>query len=196
MATRVLAHDQVGAPLPHILRAHDLVGLGILEHAVLVNAGLVGKGVLADDGLVVLDRKAGDGRDIPAGAGDVLGLDARLEEQPVAAHLQGHDDFLEGGIAGPLAHAVDRDLDLPGAALHAGQAVGDGQAQVVVAVGGEDDPVRARHVLDQVAEDRLVLGGVGVAHRIRDVDGRGASADGRLDAAPQEVALGPGGVLG
>ena len=192
----MLAHDQVGAALPHVLGAHDLVGLGVLEHAVLVDAALVGEGVLADDGLVVLHRKAGDGRDIAAGPGDVLGLDACVIAQPVSAHLQRHDHFFQGGVAGPLAHAVDGDLHLPGPALHAGQAVGHGQAQVVVAVCGEDHAVGAGDVLDQVAEHRLVLGGIGVAHGVGDVDGGGAGADGGLHAASQEVALGAGGVLG
>ena len=40
---------------------HDLVGAGVLEHAVLMNAGLMGERVGADDRLVVLHHKAGDG---------------------------------------------------------------------------------------------------------------------------------------
>jgi hypothetical protein len=32
----------------------------VLQHAVLVDAGLMREGVLADDGLVVLHREAGD----------------------------------------------------------------------------------------------------------------------------------------
>jgi hypothetical protein len=39
---------------PTIFGPHDLVGLVVLEHAVLVDAGLVGKGVRAHDGLVGL----------------------------------------------------------------------------------------------------------------------------------------------
>ena len=37
---------------------HDLVGARVLQHAVLVDAGLVREGVAADDGLVRLDRLA------------------------------------------------------------------------------------------------------------------------------------------
>ena len=172
MAAGVLAHHQVRAALPDVLGPHDLVGAGVLQHAVLVDAALVGEGVLADDRLVELHRKAGDRRDVAAGAGDVLGVDAGAEGQAVAAHLQRHDDLFERGVAGPLADAVDRHLDLARAALDAGQAVGDRQAQVVVAVGGEDHLVGARHVLDQVAEHLGVFVGIAVAHRVRQVDRR------------------------
>ncbi len=42
---------------PTDLRGHDLVGLGVLQHPVLVDAALVREGVPADDRLVVLDRE-------------------------------------------------------------------------------------------------------------------------------------------
>ena len=67
-----------------------------------------------------------------------LGLDAGGQAEVVVAGLERHDDLFERGVAGALADAVDRALDLPGAGLDAGQAVGDGQAQVVVAVRADD----------------------------------------------------------
>ena len=69
------------------------------------------------------------------------------ERQPVAAHVQRHHDLLERGVAGALADAVDRALDLAGAALDRRQRVGDGQAEVVVAVRAEDHLVGVRHAL-------------------------------------------------
>ena len=196
VAAGVLAHHQVRAALPDILGPHDLVGLGVLQHAVLMDAGLVGEGVLADDGFVELHRKAGDRRDVAAGAGDVLGADLGAVGQPVTAHLQRHHHLFQRRVAGPLADAVDRDLDLTRAGLDAGQAVGDGEAQVVVAVGGEDHRVRPRHIVDQVAIDGGVFIGVGVADGVGDVDRLRSGADRRLDAATQHVPLGAGGVLG
>ena len=61
-----------------------------------------------------------------------------------------HDDLLERGVAGALAEAVDRDLDLARAGLDRGERVGRGQPQVVVAVDAD-----RRLVADQV-DDPLV----------------------------------------
>jgi hypothetical protein len=58
----MLAQHQVRLGQADILGPHDLEGLGVLEHAVLVDAALMREGVLADDGLVELHREAGDRR--------------------------------------------------------------------------------------------------------------------------------------
>ena len=68
VAARVLAHHQRGLGHADRLRRHDLVGLGVLEHAVLVDAALVREGVPADDGLVVLHRERGGRRHQLGGA--------------------------------------------------------------------------------------------------------------------------------
>ena len=78
----VLAQHQLGLRQADVLGIHDLVGGALLEHAVLVDAGFVGEGVLADDGLVALHLNAGDVRDEPAGRVQlacVLMLVAKLE---------------------------------------------------------------------------------------------------------------------
>ena len=50
-----------------VLGVHDFVGRALFEHAVLMDAGLVGEGVLADDRLVPLHLDAGDVGHQPAG---------------------------------------------------------------------------------------------------------------------------------
>ena len=59
----MLAHDQRGLRDADALRRHDLVGLRVLQHAVLVDAALMREGVPADDRLVVLHRERGRRRD-------------------------------------------------------------------------------------------------------------------------------------
>ena len=196
MAAGVLAQDQVGPRHADVLGPHDLVGRALLEHAVLVDARLVGEGVAAHDRLVALDGQAGDRREHPADRVEPLGLDAGRQAVVVEPGLQGHDDLFERGVAGALADAVDRALDLPGAGLAAGQAVGDGHAQVVVAVGADDRPVDVGHALLERADDRRVLERRRVADGVRDVHRRGAGLDGGLDDLAEEVELGPRGVLG
>ena len=56
----MLAHDQRGFLQADALRRHDLEGLGMLEHAVLMNAALMREGIPPDDRLVVLDGECSD----------------------------------------------------------------------------------------------------------------------------------------
>ena len=146
-------------------------------------------------GLVGLDGKAGEVADQPAGGRDLLGLDPRAEVGELGRpSAQGHHDLLEGGVAGPLAEAIDRDLHLASTGLDRGQGIGRGQAQVVVAVDRHgrgaadsfDDP------FDQPPE----LGRDGVADRVRDVDRRGSGRDDRLVDVEQVLEVRPRRVLG
>ena len=67
----------------HFLGPHDLVGATVLQHAVLVNAGLVRERIAPDDRLVGLHRLAGQGRQQLAGGEDFTGVDPRVERQPI-----------------------------------------------------------------------------------------------------------------
>ena len=196
VAAGVLAHHQRGLGHAHRLRRHDLVGLRVLEHAVLVDAALVREGVPADDRLVVLHRERGRRRHQLGGAVELLGIDADLVGQHVAARLDGHHDLFQRGVARALADAVDGAFDLPAAGADAGQRVGHRHAEIVVAVHREDRLLRARHLLHHGAEHLVVFLGRGVAHRVGQVDGGGAGLDGGLHAAAEIVDLGAGGVLG
>src|SRR6266581_6879720 len=111
-AAGVLAEDELVRRPPDVLGLHDLVGELLFQDAVLVDARLVGEGVLADDGLVRLDVDARDVGEEPRGAEDLLGLDTGLHPEEVLAGAERHDDLLEGGVARPLADTVDGALDL------------------------------------------------------------------------------------
>ena len=97
------------------------------------------------------------------------------------AHARRHDDFLERRVAGALADAVDGALDLTRAAGQRRQRIGDGEAEIVVAVRAPDHLVGAGHAVDQPREERLDLVGRRVADRVGQVDGRGARLDDRFD---------------
>ena len=84
------------------------------------------------------------GRELRARRREQLGADAGLEAEHLAAHLERHHDLLERGVAGALADAVDRALDLARPGLHGGERVRDREPEVVVAVHRDD---RARHVV-------------------------------------------------
>ena len=125
---------------------------------------------------------------------------ARLE-QPLAtvmavsygsrslADAERHHDLFERRVAGALADAVDRALDLAHAALDRGEAVGDGQAEIVVAVRAEDRLVGVRDAAADLLEELADVLRRRVADRVRQVDRRRAGVDRRLDDAAQEVAI-------
>ena len=192
----MLAQHQVGLGHADVFGTHDLVGRSLLEHPVLMDARLVGERVAAHDRLVALDGQPGDRREHPADRIEALGLDAGREAVVVETGLERHHDFLERGIAGALADAVDRAFDLACSGLAAGQAVGDRQAEVVVAVGADDRPLDIGHALLERADHLAVLQRRGVADGIGNVDGGGAGFDGGLDDLAKKVDLGAGGVFG
>mmetsp|Transcript_26483 Transcript_26483/g.57558 ORF Transcript_26483/g.57558 Transcript_26483/m.57558 type:complete len:712 (+) Transcript_26483:185-2320(+) len=188
---RVLAHDA------DALGLDDLVCGLVLEHAVLVDAGLVREGVLPHDGLVRLHGHARVLRHHARGEGDVL--DAQAREQAVhvvlAAEVERHRHLLEGGVAGALADAVDGALDLARPVHRPREGVAGGEAEVVLAVRRDHHVVRPGGVrldlCNQVAElvrDRD-------AHRIRDVDGCSARLDHLPEDPVQELGLGASGIL-
>src|SRR4029079_7540252 len=118
VAARVLAEHEWIPGRAHVLGAHDLVGPAILQHAVLVDPSLVRERVAPDDSLVYLNALAGERRQHLAGRIDLLGVDARRVRHPIRADLHRHDDLFERRVAGALADAVGRALDLTCAALH------------------------------------------------------------------------------
>jgi len=57
-----------------------------------------------------------------------------VEPEQALARPDRHDEFLQRGIPRALADAVDGALDLARAGTHGREAVGDGHAEVIVAV--------------------------------------------------------------
>ena len=119
MPARVLAEHQTVAGQPDALRAHDLVGLLVLQNPVLVDAGFVREGVVAHHRFVDRDQNAGDLRQQAAGGVDLPGVDPHVDGlEDVAPGLDRHHHLFERGVAGALADAVDGAFDLTGPVAH------------------------------------------------------------------------------
>ena len=112
----------------------------------------------------------------------------------VGPRPQRHHDLLERRVAGALAEAVDRHLDLAGAGLDRGERVGRREPEVVVAV--DADRGRVADEVDDPADERAELARDGVADGVGDVDRGRAGLDDRLVDLEQEVVVGARGVLG
>ena len=188
----MLAQHQVGLRHADVFGAHDLVGRSLLEHSVLMDSRLVGERVSTHDRLVALNGQPGDRREHPAGRIETLGLDAGRQAVVVETGLERHHHFLECGVAGAFADAVDRAFHLACSRLAAGQAVGDRQAEVVMAMSADDRPLDVGHALLEGADDFAVLQRRGVTDGIGNVDGRGPGFDGRLHDVAEKVDLGAG----
>lgn len=89
-------------------RGHDLVVFAVLQHAVLVNAGGVGEGAGADDGLIRRDRHIADLADGLAGAPDFMMINVGVHVHDVFAHFDRHDHFFQRAVAGAFADTVHR----------------------------------------------------------------------------------------
>ena len=160
-----------------------------------MDARLVGKGVLADDGLVGLHVDAGDVREQPRGLEDLLGLHGGLEAKEIPTGAQRHHDLFERGVAGALADAVDGAFHLAGAVHERGQRVGHRLAEVVVAVDGQNRLVDAVDPLPDVRDALRPLRRDGVADRVGDVDRAGAGVDDRRQHVAHVVEVGARGIL-
>ena len=196
MAPGMLAqHDRVGLQADR-RRIHDLVGRAVLQHAVLMDPGLVGEGVAAHDRLVRLNRIPREPRDEPARAGNLLRVEGRVEADARAARPQQHHDLLERRVARALADPVDRALDLTGARGQPGERVRDREPEVVVAVDGDHDLREIRHEAVELAEHVRILVRHRVPDRVGDVDRRRALLDRRLHDLGHELHVGAASVLG
>ncbi len=198
----VLAHHQPAPGPADRLGGHDLVGRALLQHAVLVDAGLVREGVGAHDRLVRRHNDPGVAADQRADPAERLTADAApIGAVVVAARAQRHHDLLQRGVAGPLAEAVDRHLDLPRARADCRDRVGGRQPEVVVVVATVD---HAAGQLRRALRDPFADGGEHpralvrqrVADGVGQVDRRRAGPDRHLADPAEEIEVGAGRVLG
>jgi hypothetical protein len=196
VAAGVLAEDDLGAGVADLDRVHDLVGVPVGQHAVLVDAGLVGEGVGPHHALVGLHRVAGQQADQARGAGDLARVHGAGVAHGGAVGAQHHGDLLHGAVAGPLADAVDGHLDLAGARPHGRDRRGDRDAEVVVAVHAPDHVAGPWYLLLEPGDQLGELVGQHVADRVRHVDGGRPGRDGRPVDLLEEGRVRAGGVLG
>ena len=188
-------HDQ--AFRPHRFGVHNLVGLAVPQHAVLMDARLVGEGVAPHHRFVERHHVTGQPGHQPAGGHDLLGVGPHFHTEMILTGFDRHNHLLGGSVACPLPDAVDGPLNLTGPGVDGGQGVGHRQPQVVVAVGGDDHIVPpAGHLVVHPAQQLHVVFGGGEPHRVRDVDGGGPLLHRRPATGDHKVGVGAGGVLG
>ena len=155
----------------------------------LMYAGLVGKGIGAHNGLVPLDLKASQGRNHPGSLVNLASVNVGADMIMIGPNLQGHHDLLERTIAGPLAQAINGTLDLAGTGANGRKRIGNGQAQIVVAVNGNDGIGYIGDIGYQIGNNPVEVLRSGVANRIGNIDGRCTSGYDGLDDLTKELGL-------
>ena len=195
MPAAVFAQHQRVFGHANALGFHDFIGFRILEHAVLVDAGLVRECVATDNGLVGLDARAGYGRHYATGRVELRGIDAGFELVVVIPCAQRHYHFLQRAVAGALPDSVDRAFHLAGAALDGAQAVGYGQAQVVVIMAAENHRLSVVQIVSQVLIQLTAFTRSDVANCIWNIQHPGSGIHGRLEIFHQVVDFRTAGVF-
>ena len=181
------------------LRGHNLVGEGVFQHPVLVDARLVVKGVAAHHRLVGGYLLADNGGDQAAGAVNLSEVDAGLGLVQLASGIQGHDDLLQGNVAGPLPNAIDSALHLVGPGPNGRQGVGYRHPQIVVAMDRKGDRAAVLlpvEVFPQPGNKLPHLLRGNIPHRVRDIDGGGSGIHSGVQGGKEKFPVATGGVLG
>ena len=174
---------------------HNFVRHRIFQNAVLVNAGLMGKGVGPDNGLIRLDDNAGNHRHESAGRIDFPGIDGRLEMHQVHPGIQGHHHLFKGSIARPLPDTVDGDFRLPRPCPYARKSICGGQTQIVVAVNAQDRFMDVGCVGPHIRNQLKELFGNRVSHCIRQIYGRSPCLNDGLKDLAQKIPVASGSVF-
>jgi 2-polyprenyl-3-methyl-5-hydroxy-6-metoxy-1,4-benzoquinol methylase len=163
-------HDLAPARVADARRVDHLVGLAVLEDAVLVDARGVPEGVAADDRLVRRDRDPAPLLDEPRERADPGRIDAGVDAERRAVDAERHHDLLERGIAGALADPVHRDLHLAGAGGDRRERVRGGEPEVVLAVERDHGLLELGQARAQAGHQVAYLIRARVAHGVGQVD--------------------------
>lgn len=92
-----------------------------------------------------------------------------------------HHDLFERRVAGAFAETIDGTFDLPGAVADAGDGIGCGQTEIVMAMAGDDGFIDVGHFVLQPGDLFAVLVGKAVARGIGDVHNSRSSCNYRFN---------------
>ncbi|MNI18147.1 hypothetical protein D3C73_715450 [compost metagenome] len=195
MAPGMLAKHQLALFEPDGFRCHDFVGGFLLQHAVLVDSGLMCKSVRPHNRLVARDDHACQLADQAAGTGDFGQHQGCLGIKKLAACLQRQCYFFNSGIPRTFADPVDGTFDLVGTILNGSERVRCSHAQIIMTVGAKLDFLNIRHSVFKKLEDRTIFRWVQIAYSIRNIDYICTFPNRHCHHFSHEVAFGAAGIL-
>ena len=181
-------HNLIGAPAD-VLGTHDLVGITLFQHAILMYPGLVSECVSTNDRLVWLHRETCDTGNQTTGSKNVGGIEPAVTGEKILTGAHGHYDLLKGGVPGALAEPIDRTFNLPGPGLNRGQGIRNRDTQIVMTVHRKDYLIGVRNPVHQSCEHLAELLRHGVADCVGNVYGTRTSIDHGLKYSAKKILI-------
>ena len=135
----MFSENEPAAGHSHFFGENNFVGKRIFQDAVLVDAGFVGERIGTDYGFVRRHRYSGDRSEQAACGIDFLKADIRRGAETALPHVKCDCDFFERGISSAFADSVDCAFHLARARGDCCERIGDGEAEVIVAVCAVND---------------------------------------------------------
>jgi hypothetical protein len=114
MASAVFAEHQILAHIANIYRPHDFVSGSFFEHAILMNACLMGECVLPNDCFVALYLNSRYMGDKLTGGEYFFGVDVGFQLEVVLTGFNSHHNFFKGAVSSAFTNTIDGAFDLSG----------------------------------------------------------------------------------
>eukprot|EP00913_Durusdinium_trenchii_P035355 g33085.t1 len=172
------------------------IGVGVLQQAILMNAGFAGENVAAADRLHGRHRDAGEIGDQFAQRGELGGVDLRGAAVLIFVQRQRHGDFFERGVPRPFADSVNGALHDIRPFGDAGEGVRDREPQIVVKVNRQQCLIDVGDVVLNVTDEVACFFRRQHADRIGKADRRRPGVDCFRVAAAEVFAFGAAGIFG
>src|SRR5579859_4432076 len=157
-----------------------------------MDAAAMSEGVGADDRFGPLNLHAREPGDQAAGGDDSGGIYFYVQAEIGGTSTNGHNHIFAGGIPSTLAKAVDAGINALGTVAQGLQSVGNGQAEIIMAVGGD---AHAGELLAHISDKLAKLPGQGETDRIAERDKADALFKQHIADLQDKVMLGTGGIF-
>ena len=128
----MFAKYQIGLSQADINWVHDFVGGSFFEHAILMNACLMGECVLSNDCFVALYLNSRDMGDKLTGGEYFFGVDVGFQLEVVLTGFNSHHNFFEGAVSCSFTNTIDGALHLTNPSLNRTPRIRHSQATVIV----------------------------------------------------------------
>ena len=161
----------------------------IFEHPILVDTRTMCKCIGPHNGLVGWNDNTHEAADQTARIYDFARIDIRIEIEVIPTRFNGHDHFLERGIARAFTQSIDGAFDLTRAVSQSFESIDGRHPQIVVAMDTDNGLIDIGHFLANIANNAAKLTRNCVAHSIGNIDGCSTRLNSSFDHVEEVLRL-------